>query len=129
MGRLSGLAEGIEALKTGKAPAKKTDMVVGLQSDIDYTDLTPALAELQKTLEESAAKRDQSLESAVKAMSKVMDTFRVNVAAPEVNIEAVLPVEELVESIKEMMPEQKPVKFDIERDGNGFMKSVIATPI
>ena len=138
MPRLADYKEGLERLASGTEPAEPTPdqvEVVNLQTVCDaigereYPDIAPALVALQHSLSDAADRREQALEKSVKALIRVLDKFKVDVAAPEVSLEATISTEEIAQAIRELMPEQKPVKFEIERNRSGYIQSVIATPI
>ena len=88
--------------------------------------LEPALKALQATLEKGSATHSQDLEKAVRALTEALKGFNVQVSSPEVNVEAIISTEELAEALT---PEPREVQFDIVRDKNGFLESVVARPV
>lgn len=95
---------------------------------VDMPDLTPAIEGFKEALAASSAKHDDALMGAVNTLIGAIEGISLSIAAPNVTVESVFPVDELVETLRGLVPEQKAVRFEIQRDNNGYLQSVIARP-
>jgi len=87
-----------------------------------------------KRFEKQAKAHTNALSLSTKQLKEVGDS-NLNAVVDQLSVIAQANpalIKSLIAALKDSLnnaPEQKPVKFDIERDQRGYLKSVIATPI